>query len=544
MKQIRNNKFSPELFVAFLIGMMGLVNLVSAVTPAMKNRLVLLERVFPLEVRTGTRLATAFTGFALIQLASGISRGKRTAWIVTLGILFISFFTHLIKGFDYEEASLTLALMVGLIWSRKRFQTISDYPTLRRGLLTLASAFLFTLLYGTTGLFILDRHFSISFDLISAFSQSVRMFTEFTDPGLIATTRFGRYFSVSIYIVGCLTMSYALLALLAPVVVHAPATEKERQQARKIIQKYGCSELARYCLFNDKRYFFSSGGSVLSYVYRNRVVMVLGDPIGPDGDMLSAIREFLEFCSRNDWNFAFYQTHPDRNNDYQNAGLELIKIGEIAIIDLADFSLQGSNMKQVRNAVNKVERLGFISQVSQPPHQPELLGLLQNISNEWLSERQSREMKYSMGWFDRDYLNTTPILYIVSDRGNPVAFVNLVDAFQKKELAVDLMRQKKNIPSGTMDYLFVQMLQTARDWGYDTFNLGLSGLAGVGESSDDAAIEKAMHFIYSRVSTTYNFRGLHDFKQKFNPRWEERYLVYSNITSLPAIAIALRDLIS
>jgi phosphatidylglycerol lysyltransferase len=122
-----------------------------------------------------------------------------------------------------------------------------------------------------------------------------------------------------------------------------------------------------------------------------------------------------------------------------------------------------------------------------------------------------------------------------------VAFSNLVEEYQNRELAVDLMRHTHEMPAGTMDYLFVNLLLEAQQRGYQTFNLGLSGLAGVGESKGDTAIEHAMHFIYTKVNTSYNFKGLHSFKEKFAPHWSPRYLIYPSLTHLPVIALALND---
>lgn len=540
MQKWRLDQIRPERLLGLLTGGMALVNLISAVTPALAGRLVLLERLVPLQVRAGTRLATALAGFALMLLAAGIWRGKRTAWMVTLAVLAVSSVGHIIKGFDFEEASLAAILMLGLVLFRGRFQARSDAPTIERGLRTLGLAMAFTLVYGTVGFYLLDKHFSIQFNLLQAAGQTLRMFTQFTDPGLIATTRFGRYFSFSVYLIGAVTGGYALLTLLAPVLLRRPAERSEWDRATEIIRQHGRTVLARFCLFEDKHFFFSPGGSVIAYAYSNRTAVVLGDPIGPRDDALAAVTAFQDFCFRNDWQAAFYQTLPDYLEAYRSAGLKALKIGEEALVDLPSFSLKGSEMKPIRNSVSKLERLGYRCQLSQPPHDSLLLDRLQQISDEWLEGR--KEMEYSLGWFERGYLNTTPILSVQEAQGQVVAFANLVDEYQNREVAVDLMRHQHELPAGTMDYLFASLLQTAQQMGYQRFNLGLSGLAGVGETSSDPAIEQALHYFYTHANTAYNFRGLHSFKEKFAPAWSPRYLIYPNLASLPMVAVALNDL--
>ena len=540
MQKWHLDQIRPERLLGLLTGGMALVNLISAVTPALKERLVLLEEIVPLQVRAGTRLATALAGFALILLAAGIWRGKRTAWMITLAVLAVSSVGHLIKGFDFEEASLAAILLIGLVVFRGRFKARSDAPTIERGLRTLGLALAFTLVYGTAGFYLLDKHFAIHFSLWQAAGQTLRMFTEFSDPGLIATTRFGRYFAFSVYLIGAATGGFALLALLAPVLLRRQPERSERERAAEIVRQHGRTVLARFCLFEDKHFFFSPGGSVIAYAYSNRTAVVLGDPIGPREDALAAVKAFQDFCFRNDWQAAFYQTLPDYLEAYRSAGFKALKIGEEALVDLQSFTLKGSEMKPIRNSVSKLERLGYRCQLSQPPHDAVLLDRLQQISDEWLEGR--KEMKYSLGWFERGYLNTTSILSVQDAQGQVVAFANLVDEYQNRELAVDLMRHQHELPAGTMDYLFASLLQTAQQMGYQRFNLGLSGLAGVGETSSDPAIEQALHYFYTHANTAYNFRGLHSFKEKFAPDWSPRYLIYPNLPSLPMVAVALNDL--
>jgi phosphatidylglycerol lysyltransferase len=168
-----------------------------------------------------------------------------------------------------------------------------------------------------------------------------------------------------------------------------------------------------------------------------------------------------------------------------------------------------------------------------------MLRELNTISDEWLSNRGASEMKFSLGWFDEEYLNTCPILMVRDREGFIEAFANIVTQFQNNGVAVDLMRHRARIESGLMDFLFVSLLLWAKEQKYSTFNLGLSALSGVGEHSADPLIERALHYIYGNVNRFYNFRGLHTFKEKFHPTWSPRYLVYPGAPSLPAVSVAL-----
>ena len=344
---------------AVLTGLMGLVNVLSAVTPSLAERLALLERVSPLEVRLGSHLTAALAGFALLLLAGGLWRRKRVAWLLTMAALAVSAVSHMVKGLDYEEAILALALAAWLLYMRPHFHTRSDEPSIKQGLRALVSGLAFTLAYGLVGFYLLDRHYSVNFGFWAALRQTVVMFTQFYDPGLAPVTRFGRYFASSIYAVGAVTLGYAFFMLARPVLARQKARPEERQRAGRIVEVYGCTSVARMTLFDDKLYWFSPGGSLLAYVVEGRVGLALGDPSGPPGDLPACIAGYNLFCETNDWLPAFYQTQPDSLQTYHAAGLHSLCIGHEGIVDLASFTLAGGENKSLRTAVNRMERLGY-----------------------------------------------------------------------------------------------------------------------------------------------------------------------------------------
>jgi phosphatidylglycerol lysyltransferase len=518
---------------------MGVINVLSAVTPSMSYRLRWLEQYSPLQVSHGGHLTSALAGFALILLAASLWRRKRVAWLLTILVLAVSIVTHILKGLDYEEASLAAVLLIILLSLRSEFHARSDVPSIRQGLLTLLFALFFTIIYGVAGFYLLDKHFRVTFGLWSAFRQTIVMFTQLYDPGIEPITGFGRYFADSIYIVGMVTTSYASLMLIRPVLMRHGASPVERERASQIVLEYGHTPLARMALFDDKLYYFSAGGSMISYVVENRIALVLGDPIGPAGDAPAVISAFKSFCASNDWLTAFYETTPEYLHYYKDAGFDILSIGQEAIVELAAFTLEGSENKTLRNSYNKMVRLGYHYSVIQPPYSARLLRELQLISDDWLTNRGTSEMRFSLGWFDEAYLNTCPILLVRDREGFIESFANLVGEYQNKEVSIDLMRYLRGVESGLMDFLFVSLFQWAAVQGYKTVNMGLSALSGVGEQSDDPAIERALNYIYRNINLFYNFRGLHAFKEKFHPKWLPRYLIYPGPASLPAVSISL-----
>ncbi len=525
--------------IAILTGGMGLLNVFSALTPALADRAAILNRYSPLMVTRGSNLTAVLAGFALIVLAYGLTQRKRTAWTATVLVLLVSVVSHLLKGLDFEEAALAGLLLVYLLWQRAQFQARSDAPSLRQGVRAMGTALAFTLVYGTTGFYLLDRHYSVNFSLDAAIRQTVVMFTQFYDPGLQSITGFGRYFANSIYVVGGVTLAYALVLLLRPVIQRHPAGREEWDRAQKIVERYGRSTLARFILFHDKAYWFSPGGSVVGYVAKAKTAVALGDPIGPTEDAAATITGFRNFCHSQGWQPAFYQTLPDYIDLYRAAGFDVVRTGHEAVVDLKPFTLEGKRGKPFRTPINKLTRMGYHADIIQPPLSRELLQELREVSDEWLVMMHGKEMRFSLGWFDDAYVGSSVVIVVRDQAGQVTAFANLVPEYARNEVSIDLMRRRREVENGTMEFLFGSLLLWSREQGYDTFNLGLSALSGVGEAPEDPAAEKVMHYVYDHMNQFYNFQGLHSFKEKFNPTWEPRYIAFPGYAGLSAVWLTL-----
>ena len=134
--------------VALLTAAMGVINVLSAVTPFDEGSLAftaIIGRIFAIHVLAGGHLASALAGFALLLLSVSLWRRKQMGWLLTLSILIISIPIHLLKGLDYEEATFAALLAGLLIYLRPHFHARSDPPSIQQGLQILLAALVFTL---------------------------------------------------------------------------------------------------------------------------------------------------------------------------------------------------------------------------------------------------------------------------------------------------------------------------------------------------------------------------------------------------------------
>ncbi len=525
---------------AILTGLVGVVNLLSSVTPNQHGRNHWLKHFLPFEITASGHIFAALTGFVLLTLATNLLRRKRVAWLLTIGLLIISIISNLLKGLDFEESFLSAVLLAQLLLMRHVFTAKSDPPSIAQGVRVLIGALLFTLAYGTIGFYLLDGKFSEDFNWSEAVGQTLAMFFTEDNLGLKPQSKFGTFFANSIYVIAASTITYALLMLLKPVFVRDSTEPRERQRAREIVEKYGCSSLAAFTLLSDKSYYFSpSGRSVIAYVPKGRGAIALGDPIGPIEDRKEVIVAFQQFCQRNDWYPAFYQTLPDEIDIYKSLGFKVLNIGKEGVVDLNAFSLQGKAGKNLRTPLNRMTKMGYKVKFYQPPISHDLLRQMKPVSDEWLQMVQGSEKHFSLGWFDETYLRECEIAVVYSPNSEIVAFTNLVPEYQLNEITNDLMRYRRAIENGMMDFLFISMFQHYKEIGYDSFNIGLSVLAGVGETAESRRLEKVLRYLYKHLERFYNFQGLYAYKDKFHPRWEPRYLVYPSLTALPDVVVAL-----
>ncbi len=525
--------------LAFFVWGLAALNLWSALFAHAKGRLQLLREYLPLEVLHGSRLLTVVAAFLLVFLAHGLWRHKRRAWQAATIIIGISAILHLLKGLDWEEALVSLIILVSLLALRPRFRAQSDPPSLRRGLLVIALAVLFAAVYGTVGFYFLDREFHARFTLATSVRYALRLMFTFGGAPL-PHTHHAEWFLASLYVVGALTLVYSATAALKPVFYRSVDWEQDLKRAQELALNYGRSSLVRMTLLSDKMYFFPPGlEAYCAYRLVGNVALVLGDFIGDNKQIAAAIGAFHEHCEEMDWTPCYYQVLPDFLDIYQAKGYEALKIGEEAIIELASFDMKGGAWRDLRNTMNKLRAVGVESHFHTPPIDEGLLHSLKEVSDEWLRLMHGAEKRFSLGWFDYDYLRECEMQIIVSATGRIEAFANYFSQYQIPIMAPDLMRRRADAVAGAMDFLFVSAALHYKEVGKAGLNLGLAPLSGVGETEDARLTERMVRLMYEHLNRFYSFKGLRAFKAKFHPKWEPRYLIYASKASLPKAALAV-----
>jgi phosphatidylglycerol lysyltransferase len=323
--------------------------------------------------------------------------------------------------------------------------------------------------------------------------------------------------------------------------------ESSLTQEQEIVQhlhKYQGKVLSHLIFLHDKYIFWNKKRNVMiSFQKYADKLVILGDPIGELNDLSSAIEEFQEIADLYGFSLVFYQVSEEMLPYLYNHGFAFFKLGEEAFVKLREFSLAGSKMKGLRAIKNKFTRENFRYELVNPPHSSELLKELREVSNDWL--QGSKEKGYSLGYFDEAYLNKAPIA-LVKDRNNRIiGFMSMMYVYDDNQtISVDLMRFRPDVESGSVDFLFLSLMDWAKEQGYRRFNMGMAPLANVGLSRFSFLSEKIAAQIFLHGHFFYHFQGLRKFKEKYTNIWEPKYLAYRKKSSLPFIMAQITLLIS
>ena len=532
------------IFVSLVTLGSGVINLYSVLGAPLPHRLAPLQEVFPLEFIHLSRFLTLLIGFALVISAINIYKRKRRAFLTVLCISCFSIFFHLTKGLDYGEALFSLFLVIILILTRHYFTVKSSIPSIRWGLLRFSTAAVLALIYGIAGFWFLERReFGINFTIRDAIRETLLYLTIVGDPQLVPQTRFALWFQDSLYLMTITAIIYALYAVFRPVVYQLQMLPRERDSAKKIVEKYGRSSLDFFKFWPDKSFFFSpTHESFLAYGVGNNFAIALADPVGPEDEIEKIIGDFKAFCDENDWGICFHQTLPDFLPVYERLGFKKIKVGDDAIVDLMQFTLEGKEKKEFRHTIRKIEETGIQFIHLEPPIADDILSQVKEVSDEWLKIPGRRERQFTLGTFEPNYIRSTSLFTATDANGTVLAFINQIPSYHAGEATCDLMRRRTNAPNGVMDYLFIKLLLYLKGKGFQRFNIGMAPMSGFQDDEEASLEEKAIHYFFQHLNFLFSYRGLRQYKAKFASFWEPRYTIYKGVLDLPKIALALREI--
>jgi phosphatidylglycerol lysyltransferase len=521
--------WAPRLLPQVLSGavfLTGVILLISGATPPAHGRMAWMGHLLPLGVIELSHFLGSLAGAGLLVLAWGLWHRLDAAFGLTVAVLGIGIGASLLKGGDWEEALALTVVLGSLLPARSHFYRKSALvaePLEASWILAIAVVVGTSVWLG----FFAHKHVQYQNELWWRFALHADA---------------PRFLRATVGVVGLLLV-FGLMRLLrhAPPEMHLP-DRGELDRAAQLIAD-GRDSSANLILVGDKALLWSSSArGLLSYGASGRSWVALGDPIGDEEEREELAWRFRELADRHGGWTAFYEVGVEHLPLYIDLGLTLMKLGEEARVPLASFSLEGSNRRALRRTQRQMERDGVTFAVIPPAEVPALLPQLRLISDSWLQEKRTREKGFSLGRFDEQYISRFPIA-LARQEGAILAFANIWSTLPKTELSIDLMRYTSAAPGGVMQFIFTELMLWGRAQGYRSFRLGMAPFSGLESRTLAPLWTRVGALMYRYGEHFYNFQGLREYKEKFDPVWEPRYLASPGGLALPRVLTSIATLI-
>jgi len=492
--------------LAWAAAAVGVIGIVSALTPEMANRFRLIGGVLPPGGIAAARVGAVAFGIMLVWLSRSLARRRKRAWQLAMIVLLGSAVAHLAKGLDFEEAAISLALFVALLRYRRHFDVPGE-PAGLRPVLAIAVPI------GAVAAVVLgiELHGGEIPDRLSDFFTALSILLGFS----------------------------ALYLWLRPISEVVAQTVGERRVVRALVDVYGSDSLSFFALRRDKSYFFSpTHRAFLAYRVVAGAALVSADPVGDEEEFDALLEEFRRVARTHGWRIAVLGASGEHLHRYRRLGMRAIAIGEEAVLRPDDFSLEGRAIRKVRQSVSRVTNAGYRLRVIAAEEADDgLRAELDEVSEAWRGNMPERGFTMAI-----DDLYVPGTVFAVAECGSSDTvggFLHLAPAAAAGSWSLSTMRRRPDAPNGLTEFLIVETLAWAKEVGAEEVSLNFCALTDF--ISPDRAItlpRRALRHALLAADNVFQLERLYSFNRKFFPEWRPRYLCIERLSDLPLVGLA------
>ncbi|SDQ03984.1 phosphatidylglycerol lysyltransferase [Chryseobacterium soldanellicola] len=532
-------KLFARVLPVFMIFLLGIINILSVITPALADRIHILKNYLPLEAIHLSKILTLISGILLLVTSANLFRGSKRAWYFAVILTITSIIFNLTKALDYEEALFAVFTLGLLLYSRKEYILRAKKMSIHRGFSRFLGIFAIIFIFDCLAFyFISENHFGINFTKEQAVYYTLHTFLLFKDSGLISNTPFARDFQNLNYILGA-AFWLVLIFSFYRMNIHKEKGDAENSiNAENLVKEYGNSSLDYFKLTQEKQFYFSEDfQGFVSFRTANGFAVVLEEPVGPENDKTDLIKEFDLYCQKNNLKTCYYRVDESGLVHFNPLKKQKLFIGQDAILDTEKFSLTGKDRKSIRNSINSLEKSGYKAEILYAPHSEDIIEQIKKVSDLWLTESDKKEIVFAEGMFDPETVKSQDLILIFDADRKCVAFLNIIPYCAPDECSYDMIRKTEDAPGGSIDLLIVKLVEYAKAKDLKYINLGMTPMAGMQEPSNTA--EDVLQFVYQRVGSFKSYQTLRNFKEKYADTWENKYLVYNSDFDLIQIPASL-----
>jgi lysyl-tRNA synthetase class 2 len=511
--------------------------------PGWHEKMHKVNAVVPGTLTNVTRTSDVIIGLLLLMLARGLRRRKRGAWQAVIALLAFDIVIHFMHFPHVIPVSgfVAIVLLAALLYRHDDFYAVGD-PRTRR---TAAWVFVglvamdFAIGLGYLALGPLAGSYSVTQRLQDVLYELVGVY----GPIVWAADAHGDLYHILTSALGAFTLVTTIYVFLRSAQPRARLAAADAVKIRALLDRYGDRDsLGYFALRDDKSVIWSpSGKAGICYRVVAGVMLAAGDPLGDPEAWPGAIAEFLSEAARHAWRPAVMGCSELGAEVWCREGdLTALELGDEAIVNVAEFSLSGRQMRNVRQMVNRVAKNGYTAEVRRVGDIPrQELDRVIREADHWRGTQVERGFSMALGRLGAPG-DENCVLVTAEENGVLMAVLHFVP-WGTDGLSLDLMRRDKSAQSGLNDFLIVEAIKAAPGLGVKRVSLNFAMFRAAlerGERIGAGPVLKAWRGLLVFLSRWFQIESLYKFNAKFSPVWEPRFFVYPGGRDAPRMAIA------
>ena len=500
-----------------------------------------------------TRTALVVIGLLLLMLSHGLRRRKHRSWQAVMTLLIVAAVINLIRLMHHYSAfglsampvgfALTAAL-IGLGWYyRGEFYAVGDPRTRWRALGVFCGLLAGDIAVGLA--YIAPRSLHGSYTFAQQVQSVLYGLVGATGPVQFSAaqeTR-GDFFGIMMGTLGILTAVVTAYLFLRPAEPTGRLGAKDEARVRTLLDRHGDADsLGYFALRADKNVIWSpTGKSCIGYRVLSGVMLASGDPLGDVEAWPGAIGAFLDLAARHAWVPAVVGCS-ERGAEVwcREGGLTALELGDEAVVEVAEFSLQGRAMRNVRQMVTRVERADYVAQVRRVGDVPaaELARLIKQADS-WRGSRTERGFSMALGRIGGP--GDERCVVATATQGGVLRALLQFVPWGDDGLSLDLMRRDRSAQPGLNDFMIVEVIKAASDLGVKRISLNFAVFRAAlerGERIGAGPIVRAWRRVLVFLSRWFQIESLYKFNAKFAPLWVPRFMVFTGTRDAIRVGLA------
>jgi len=531
------------LWAGRVVALLGLVSLISAIYPPARRRLSLIVEVVPSVAPAIAAGATAAAGLLLIGLSAGLRRRKRRAWQVAVGVTAAIAALHVLKGLDIEEAGLAAGVLVLLLATRQAFTGAPDPRNSRHIAVVLVVGLMTATVAGAGVMLLALDQASGSPGPLTVLQQVWMGLIGVSGPVHFASAEVTDRVDSTLLLLGATVAGLTLSAALRPAGGPRRRSAEESERLRLLIAEHGHEDsLAYFSLRDDKSVLFSpTGKAAVAFRVVSGVSLASGDPLGDNEAWPGAITAWLNQARAYAWVPAVLGASERGALAYHRSGLDELELGDEAVVDVGEFTLQGRAMRGVRQAVGRLEHGGFRVLIDRQGDMDagELAGLA-DLADDWRDGPVERGFSMALGRFG-DPRDPDVLVVRCIDQDEEIQGILTLVPWGPGGRSLDLMRRSPEAENGVVELMVTSVLARAAELGLTRISLNFAVFRAVFEKGGRLGagpVLRLWHRILLLASRFWQIESLYRANAKYRPSWEPRFLCFERARDLPRIGAA------